>query len=135
MSPSLQSVLDNLQQQDPSLAEAITAPWKHPTDKITNLTTVVHEEEFSEGVEDNVEVTLEDVFRHMDGKTMPDGLAEVDGGLQLGSTAAEEHDGETIGEITMVHNTNSEIHSNELGQGKQLKRARNLEKEMEKLGF
>src|SRR5260370_15812434 len=78
---------------------------------------------------------LEDVFRHMDGKTMPDGLAEVDGGLQLGSTAAEEHDGETIGEITMVHNTNSEIHSNELGWGKQFKHARNLEKEMEKLGF
>ena len=73
------------------------------------------------------------MYKHLDGRTMPDGLAEVDGGLQTGSTAAEEHDVESIGEVTVVHN--SDIDSNELGQGKQVKHARNLQKEIERLGF
>src|SRR5258708_1076819 len=132
-SPSLWSVLDNLPQQDPPLAEAISTPRKHPTDRAPSSTTVIHEKEFSEVVEDDVEVMLEDMWNHLDGTTLPDGLAEVDGGLQLGLTAAEEHDMETLGEVTVVCNPESD--SNELGQGKQVKRARNLEKEMERLGF
>ena len=57
----------------------------------------------------------------------------MNGGLQLGLTAAEEHDQETIGDIIIVCNT--DIDSNELGQGKRVKCMRNLEMEMEKLGF
>ena len=49
------------------------------------------------------------------------------------STAAEEHDQETIGDVIIVCNT--DIDSNELGWGKKVKHMRNLEKEMGKLGF
>ena len=109
-SHSLWSVLDNLPQQDPPLAEAISTPRKCPTDRAPSSTTVI---QFSEVVEDDVEVMLEDVWNHLDGMTLPNGLAEVDGGLQLGSTAAEEHDVETLGEVTVVCNPESD--SNELG--------------------
>ncbi len=51
---------------------------------------VIHKGEFSEAVDDDVEVMLEVVCDHINGMMMLDSLIEVDGGLQLSSTADEE---------------------------------------------
>jgi hypothetical protein len=111
-------------------------PRKRPTNNRgihPNSTTVVHEGEFPEAVEDDVEVMLEEVYEHLDGGTLPDGLADVNGGLQLGWNAAEEDDAESIGEVTVA--VGSEVDSGELGRGKRLKRTRNLEMEMGRYRF
>ncbi|KAF8320180.1 uncharacterized protein EI90DRAFT_3132162 [Cantharellus anzutake] len=95
---------------------------KHPTGDSgihPNSTTVVHEGQFSEAIEDDVEVMLEEVYEHLDTGTLPDGLADVNGGLQLSWNAAEEDNAESIGEFTVA--VGSEVGSGELGWGKQLK--------------
>ncbi|KAF8322316.1 uncharacterized protein EI90DRAFT_3292543 [Cantharellus anzutake] len=59
---------------------------KHPTGDSgihPNSTMVVHEGQFSEAVEDDVEVMLEEVYEHLNTGTLPDGLADMNGGLQL----------------------------------------------------
>ncbi|KAF8314810.1 uncharacterized protein EI90DRAFT_3022192 [Cantharellus anzutake] len=63
------------------------------------------------------------------GGTLPDGLADMNGGLQLGWISAEEADAESIGEIA----AGSEVDSGELVWGRCAKWARNLEKEMARL--
>ena len=86
---------------------------------------VIHKGEFSEAVDDDVEVMLEVVCDHINGMMMLDSLIEVDGGLQLSSTADEE-DTEAISTVVL----DSEG-SDELGWGKQVRHMRNIEKEME----
>ncbi|KAF8339052.1 uncharacterized protein EI90DRAFT_3118110 [Cantharellus anzutake] len=53
-----QTVLDDLPHQDTTLAQAITVPCKHPIDASgihPNSTALVHEDQYSETVEDAVE--------------------------------------------------------------------------------
>ncbi|KAF8324782.1 uncharacterized protein EI90DRAFT_3019409 [Cantharellus anzutake] len=111
-------------------------PCKHPTGDSgihPNSAMVVHEGQFSEAMEDDVEVMLEEDYEHLDTGTLPDGLADMNSGLQLGWNAAEEDNAESIGEFTVV--VGSEVGSGELGWGKRLKQARNLETEMEGYRF
>ncbi|KAF8321475.1 uncharacterized protein EI90DRAFT_3020256 [Cantharellus anzutake] len=63
--------------------------------------------------------------------TLPDGLADVNDGLQLDWIGAEEADAESIGEIV----AGSEVDSGELARGRRAKRVRNLEKEMARYRF
>ncbi|KAF8337958.1 uncharacterized protein EI90DRAFT_3251199 [Cantharellus anzutake] len=89
-------------------------PCKRPTDNggiALNSTEAVFEEQFYEATEDDVEVMLEEVYEHLGSGTLPDGLADMNGGLQLGWIGAEEADAESMGEITVgsevdsVHDT------------------------------
>ncbi|KAF8331281.1 uncharacterized protein EI90DRAFT_3289404 [Cantharellus anzutake] len=57
---------------------------------------------------------LEEVYDHLDGEALPDGLAEVDGGLQLDVMAAEDHDPESIGGVSVVVGT--KVDSDGLGR-------------------
>jgi hypothetical protein len=126
----LRVILDNLPEEDPALATALTAPRKHPTGIHLNSATTIYEAEFSEPVEDGVEVTLEEVCQHLDGESAPEGLVEVNGGLQLGSTAAE---GDDIAELPV--SLDSEVDGDGLGHGKRVRHMRDLEKEMETYCF
>ncbi|KAF8339050.1 uncharacterized protein EI90DRAFT_3118109 [Cantharellus anzutake] len=97
------------------------APHKNPTDGSgvhPNSATLIHEEQFSEAIDDDVEVSLEDVYEHLNGEALPEGLAEVDGSLQLDMTVAEDHDGASIGDTSVVVGTPAD--SDGLGWGKQL---------------
>ncbi|KAF8316195.1 uncharacterized protein EI90DRAFT_3134747 [Cantharellus anzutake] len=79
-------LLNNIQHDDPELAAAITSPHKCPH----NPNMVFPEKEFTDTPEDDADISLEDVFEHLDGDVVPEGLTtEPNGGLQLASTLAE----------------------------------------------
>src|SRR5260370_19202391 len=84
-------------------------------------------QEFTDTPKDDVEVVLEDVFEHLEERRLPEGLIEVDGGLKSAANAADNDD--EIGEMVLL---SMEL---ELGHGKRIKHARNLEKEMEQFIF
>ncbi|KAF8317297.1 uncharacterized protein EI90DRAFT_3133944 [Cantharellus anzutake] len=79
-SPPLSTILNNLPQQDATLAQAIAVLCQCPSNNLiySSSATVPFENEFSCTIEDDVEVMLEEVYDHLDGRPLPDGLAKVD---------------------------------------------------------
>ncbi|KAF8314392.1 uncharacterized protein EI90DRAFT_3022353 [Cantharellus anzutake] len=95
------------------------APRKCPNSVAPDPSPIEHEGEFTDAVEDDVEVEIEDIIKHMDGAAVPDGLEAVQGSLQTASTCAEEAEIEELGNISTLP---VPIHGQELGRGM---RARN----------
>ena len=48
--------------------------------------------------EDDVDLTVEEIFKYVAGDVVPDGLKVVDNGLWAASTCTEEADPDTLGE-------------------------------------
>ncbi|KAF8314151.1 uncharacterized protein EI90DRAFT_3133575 [Cantharellus anzutake] len=113
---------------------AIAAPRKPPHiggDIYSGPDSTVHEREFPDIPEDDVDVMVDEVFEHVAGN-VPDGLEEVDGGLQAGRTCAEEAESDTLDDITMLPSSSLSL---DLGRGMQARWARNLEEEMKIFHF
>ncbi|KAF8325095.1 uncharacterized protein EI90DRAFT_3019272 [Cantharellus anzutake] len=120
-------LLDELPTTNPSLADEIMAPRKQPTNGGDNSDPVGHEDEFTATPDDDVDVEVDEVFEHMDGRTVPDGLEVKHGGLQAASTCAEEAEAEGLGEVSFLPSSSPE---QDLGRGMRVRRARNLEQQM-----
>ncbi|KAF8316019.1 uncharacterized protein EI90DRAFT_3134797 [Cantharellus anzutake] len=123
----LRVVLDDLLQTNSDLAKAIMAPQKCPNSVAPDPSPIEHEGEFTDAAEDDVEVKIEDIIKHMDGAAVPDGLEAVQGSLQTASTCAEEAEIEELGNISTLP---VPIHGQELGHGMRARRTRNLEDQM-----
>ena len=57
---------------------------------------------FTDTPEDDVDVTVDEIFEYVTGDVIPDGLEVVDNGLQAASTCAEEADPDTLGETSSL---------------------------------
>ncbi|KAF8341985.1 uncharacterized protein EI90DRAFT_1291530 [Cantharellus anzutake] len=128
----LRLILDSLPQTNPDLASAITAPRKQPCNdgkRLPGSSSVTVETEFTDTPEDDADVMVEEVFEHVAGCAV-DGLEVIDGGLQAASTYAEEAEsGVLLGETTLIPSS-SGLQNCDLGRGRRVRQARNLEEEM-----
>jgi hypothetical protein len=73
--------------------------------------------EFTDTPEDDIDVTMEEVFEHITGQVAPDGLEVIDGGLQAASTFTEEAEPDDLLDETTVIPSTSTLQNFNLGHG------------------
>ena len=81
---------------NPTLAEALRQPQKCPSANTQVDTqspiTSISESEFNNGPENELEVSLEDVYDHLDMGAAPEGFVDVNGALEGAPVAAEDEE-------------------------------------------
>ncbi|SRR5260221_6683705 len=97
MSCAVGEVIDMLMMSNPTLTEALRQPRKCPSanaqvDTQSSITSI-SESEFNEDPEDELEVSLEDVYDHLDTGAALDGFVDVNGVLEGAPVAAEDKEG------------------------------------------
>ena len=106
-------------------------PQKQPLDN-SNIhpgsDPITHEGVFTDTPEDDVDVTVDEIFKYVTGDVIPDGLEVVNNGLQAASTCTEEADPDTLGETSSL--SPSDPQSPKLGCGMRVKWQHNLEEGM-----